>query len=25
LSESEKHQRGLDTFADLKALLGSAD
>jgi ATP-dependent DNA helicase Rep len=25
LSESEKHQRGLDTFADLKALLGTAD
>lgn len=25
LSDSEKHQRGLDTFADLKALLGSAD
>ena len=25
LSEGEKHQRGLDTFADLKALLGSAD
>jgi ATP-dependent DNA helicase Rep len=25
LSENEKHQRGLDTFADLKALLGTAD
>jgi ATP-dependent DNA helicase Rep len=25
LSDSEKHQRGLDTFADLKALLGTAD
>ncbi|MCG6890194.1 MAG: UvrD-helicase domain-containing protein [Gammaproteobacteria bacterium] len=25
LSESEKHQRGLDTFADLKALLGTTD
>jgi ATP-dependent DNA helicase Rep len=25
LSESEKHQRGLDTFADLKALLGSTN
>ncbi len=25
LSEEEKHQRGLDTFADLKALLGTAD
>ena len=25
LSEDEKHQRGLDTFADLKALLGTAD
>ncbi len=25
LSEDERHQRGLDTFADLKALLGSAD
>jgi len=25
LSESEKHQRGLDAFADLKALLGTAD
>ena len=25
LSESEKHQRGLDTFADLKALLGTAE
>ena len=25
LSESEKHQRGLDTFADLKALLGTSD
>jgi len=25
LSDSERHQRGLDTFADLKALLGSAD
>jgi ATP-dependent DNA helicase Rep len=25
LSESEKHQRGLNTFADLKALLGTAD
>ncbi len=25
LSEGEKHQRGLDTFADLKALLGTAD
>jgi ATP-dependent DNA helicase Rep len=25
LSECEKHQRGLDTFADLKALLGTAD
>ncbi len=25
LSDSEKHQRGLDTFADLKALLESAD
>ena len=25
LSDSERHQRGLDTFADLKALLGTAD
>jgi len=25
LSEDERHQRGLDTFADLKALLGTAD
>jgi ATP-dependent DNA helicase Rep len=25
LSEDEKHQRGLDTFADLRALLGTAD
>jgi ATP-dependent DNA helicase Rep len=25
LSEDEKHQRGLDTFADLKALLGTPD
>ena len=25
LSEDEKHQRGLDTFADLKALLSTAD
>ena len=25
LSEEEKHQRGLDAFADLKALLGTAD
>ncbi|MCP4331347.1 MAG: UvrD-helicase domain-containing protein [Gammaproteobacteria bacterium] len=25
LSENEKHQRGLDAFADLKALLGTAD
>jgi len=25
LSDGEKHQRGLDTFADLKALLGTAD
>lgn len=25
LSEDEKHQRGLDTLADLKALLGTAD
>jgi len=25
LSECERHQRGLDTFADLKALLGTAD
>jgi ATP-dependent DNA helicase Rep len=25
LSECEKHQRGLNTFADLKALLGTAD
>ena len=25
LSESERHQRGLDAFADLKALLGTAD
>ena len=25
LSADEKHQRGLDTFADLKALLGTAD
>jgi ATP-dependent DNA helicase Rep len=25
LSESEKHQRGLDAFADLKALLGSTN
>ncbi|MCP4488211.1 MAG: UvrD-helicase domain-containing protein [Gammaproteobacteria bacterium] len=25
LSEYEKHQRGLDTFADLKSLLGTAD
>ena len=25
LSDDEKHQRGLDTFADLKALLGTAD
>jgi ATP-dependent DNA helicase Rep len=25
LSEDEKHQRGLDAFADLKALLGTAD
>ena len=25
LSEDEKHQRGLDTFADLKALLGTTD
>jgi ATP-dependent DNA helicase Rep len=25
LSDSERHQRGLDAFADLKALLGTAD
>ena len=25
LSEGEKHQRGLDAFADLRAMLGSAD
>ena len=25
LSETEKHQRGLDAFADLNALLGTAD
>jgi hypothetical protein len=25
LSDSEKHQRGLDTFADLKVLLGTAN
>ena len=24
-TEGEKHQRGLDTFADLKALLGTAE
>ena len=25
LSEDERHQRGLDAFADLKALLGTTD